>query len=455
MRTDKSRVMDYITKLDKYEGAEILKYALSPEYRMYEEALVILKKMKMPVEAIKVLLEKIGSIDRAADFAEKTNLPEVWAVLAKAYLDRDLFDESVDCYIKARDPSQFEDMILLNKKVNHFDKMIEFFDMARAFKKEATIDNEYIYCLAKLNKNVEIDNFINGGNAADLAKTGDRLYQEGLFEQAKILYSKLKANSKIASCYVRLDQYQQAIEYARRANNVKTWKEIVYACVEAKEFKLAAVAGTQVVLIPDHLEEMVGFYELHEVPEEMIIILEQALTNEKSHIGIFTEMAALYAKYKDAKLFDFIKAYFQKINVTKLIRVCKKYQLWREIVYLHSNYKEYDMAVMTMIEHSPTCFDHDTFVSNLSKVSNSDLIYRAIVFYIEEEPMRLNDLLKLMTMRIDFSKVVNIIKRTGFLPLIVDWLKSVQSQNNQAVNDALNQIYLEMEDYESLRASII
>lgn len=200
---------------------------------------------------------------------------------------------------------------------------------------------------------------------------------------------------------------------------------------------------------------MVSFYELHEAPEEMISILEQALTNEKSHIGIFTELASLYARYKDSKLFDFIKAYFQKINVTKLVRVCKKYQLWKEIVYLHSNYKEYDMAVLVMVDHSPVCFDHDTFVSNLSKVSNSDLIYKAILFYIEEEPMRLNDLLKLMTMKIDFSKVVQIIKRTGYLPLIVDWLKSVQSQNNQAVNDALNQIYLEMEDYESLRASII
>lgn len=82
------------------------------------------------------------------------------------------------------------------------------------------------------------------------------------------------------------------------------------------------------------------------------------------------------------------------MNVAKLNRICKKYQHWNEVVYLHSNYKEYDNAVKVMIEHSPSCYSHDAFVSNLLKVNNSDLLYNAIAFYIEEEPMKLNELLK-------------------------------------------------------------
>ena len=42
-------------------------------------------------------------------------------------------------------------------------------------------------------------------------------------------------------------------------------------------------------------------------------------------------------------------------------------------------------------------------------------------------------------------------KRTGYIALITPFLKSVQSQNISAVNEALNEIYLENEDYESLR----
>lgn len=175
---------------------------------------------------------------------------------------------------------------------------------------------------------------------------------------------------------------------------MKTWKEIVFACVEVKEFKLAQVAGVQVVLYPDHLDEMVNFYELHDEAEECILLLEQTITNEKSHVSIFTQLAIMYAKYKREKLFDFIKTYFAKLNVAKLIRVCEKYLHWNEVVYLHSNYKEYDNAVKVMMEHSPSCFTHDAFVSNLLKVNNSDLLYKAISFYLEEEPLRLNELLK-------------------------------------------------------------
>lgn len=45
-------------------------------------------------------------------------------------------------------------------------------------------------------------------------------------------------------------------------------------------------------------------------------------------------------------------------------------------------------------------------------------------------------------------------KRTGHIALITPFLKSVQSQNISAVNEALNEIYLENEDFESLRSSI-
>ena len=45
-------------------------------------------------------------------------------------------------------------------------------------------------------------------------------------------------------------------------------------------------------------------------------------------------------------------------------------------------------------------------------------------------------------------------RKTGHLPLIAPFLKNVQSQNNQAINEALNELYLEEEDHESLWDSI-
>ena len=92
--------------------------------------------------------------------------------------------------------------------------------------------------------------------------------------------------------------------------------------------------------------------------------------------------------------------------MTKLLRACQRFLLWNEAVYLHSNYEEYDNAVKIMIEHSPTAFKHDIFVTNIQKVSNHDLLYKAVTFYLEEEPARLNELLKCITLKVDLSKVV-------------------------------------------------
>jgi len=44
MKSDKSRVMDYIKKLDNYDGPEIAKICLDDEYKLYEEAFYIYSK---------------------------------------------------------------------------------------------------------------------------------------------------------------------------------------------------------------------------------------------------------------------------------------------------------------------------------------------------------------------------------------------------------------------------
>lgn len=68
--------------------------------------------------------------------------------------------------------------------------------------------------------------------------------------------------------------------------------------------------------------------------------------------------------------------------------------------------------------------------------------------------MLLNDLLKLISDKMDLTKCVAVMKRTGYIALIEPFLKSAQSQNIAAVNEALNEIYLEKQDYSSLRNSI-
>jgi len=92
-----------------------------------------------------------------------------------------------------------------------------------------------------------------------------------------------------------------------------------------------------------------------------------------------------------------------------LLRVCEKYLLWNEVVFLYENYNEADNAVKTMIEHSPTCFKHDRFVQIVQKVNSSDVLYKSIQFYIDEEPRHLNELLRIITKSVDLGRVVDIV----------------------------------------------
>lgn len=74
---------------------------------------------------------------------------------------------------------------------------------------------------------------------------------------------------------------------------------------------------------------------------------------------------------------------------------------------------------------------------------------------MEEQPLLLNDLLVVLTPRIDHSRVVQMFTKTNNLPLIKPYLISVQQANNKAVNSAYNDLLVEEEDYISLRDSIM
>merc|ERR1712050_343003 len=90
----------------------------------------------------------------------------------------------------------------------------------------------------------------------------------------------------------------------------------------------------------------------------------------------------------------------------------------------------------------------------MQKVSNLELYYRAVQFYFDEQPMQVNSLLSAIASKVDHARVVQLTRKAGHLPLILPYLKQVQQHNIAAVNEAINEIYTEGEQYEELRQSI-
>lgn len=53
--------------------------------------------------------------------------------------------------------------------------------------------------------------------------------------------------------------------------------------------------------------------------EELISLLEAALGLERAHMGMFTELAILYSKFKPQKMPEHLELFWSRVNIPKVI----------------------------------------------------------------------------------------------------------------------------------------
>lgn len=451
IKADGTRVMDYINRLDHFDGPAVGEIAVGSE--LFEEAYCIYKKFDLHVPAIKVLLENLGSIERAHEYATKVEEKECWSELAKAQLAGGEIKDAITSYIRADDETNRDSVIAEAKKSESYEDLVKYLKMVRAKVKEASVDTELAYSYAKIGQLGQLEEFIVSTPGINLQSVGDRCFDEGIFEASKIIFTSLSNWGRLASTLVKLKQYQAAVEAARKANSSKTWKEVCFACVEQEEYRLAQLCGLSIIVNADDLEDVSDFYQSRGKFEELIALMEAGLGLERSHMGIFTELGILYAKYKLDKM-EHLKLFSNKINIPRLIRVCEEQMHWKALSFLYVQYDEYDNAANVMMNHSPEAWEHVAFKDVAVKVSNADLFYKAISFYLDEHPLLLCDLLAVLSSRIDHTRVVDVMRKREHLPLVKPYLLSVQQSNLVAVNEAVNDLLIEEHDFEGLRNSI-
>ncbi|KAF8931855.1 hypothetical protein BGZ58_007377 [Dissophora ornata] len=432
IQADKSKVMDYINRLDNFDAPDIADHAI--RNGLYEEAFVIYKKHEVHGSAINVLIEHIGSIDRAYEYAEKTDTPEVWSRLGKAHNNAEV--------------------ISLASRAEKYEDLVRYLQMARAQSREPLIESELLFAYAKTGRTADMEEILNGPNAAQVQAIGDRCYEEKMYGPAKILYQSISNWARLSTTLVHLGEYQAAVDGARKANSTKVWKDVNAACIERKEFRLAQVCGLSLVVHPEELAELIRLYEHQGYFEELMALLEAGLGLERAHMGMFTELAILYARYRPERMMEHLKIFWSRINIPKVIAACEEAHLWTELVFLYVHYDEYDNAAITMMKHSPDAWEHGAFKEVIVKVSNLEIYYKALRFYLDEQPMLLNDLLTVMVPRVDHNRVIQMFQKSDNMPLIKGYLVSVQSVNNLAVNTAYHDLLIEEEDFERLRKSV-
>ncbi|XP_065172053.1 clathrin heavy chain-like isoform X2 [Atheta coriaria] len=452
IKADTTRVMDYINRLDNYDAPDIANIAINSH--LYEEAFAIFKKFDVNTSAIQVLIEQVNNLDRAYEFAERCNEPAVWSQLAKAQLQGGMVKEAIDSYIKADDPSAYMAVVETASKNNSWEDLVRYLQMARKKARESYVESELIYSYAKTGRLADLEEFISGPNHADIQKIGDRCFDDKMYDAAKLLYNNVSNFARLAITLVHLKEFQGAVDGARKANSTRTWKEVCFACVDAEEFRLAQMCGMHIVVHADELQDLINYYQDRGYFEELIGLLEAALGLERAHMGMFTELAILYSKYKPGKMREHLELFWSRVNIPKVLRAAEQAHLWAELVFLYDKYEEYDNAVLAMMTHPTEAWREGHFKDIITKVANIELYYKAIQFYLDYKPLLLNDLLLVLAPRMDHSRAVQFFTKTNHLQLVKSYLRSVQSLNNKAINEALNNLLIEEEDFQGLRTSI-
>ncbi|KAF2237720.1 clathrin heavy chain [Viridothelium virens] len=451
-KSDRGRLMNYIQQLSAYTPEDIAAQCI--ELGMYEEAFEIFKKDNKHAEAMDVLVNNIVSIDRAFDYAERVDTPDVWSKVAKAQLDGLRVTDSIDSYIKAQDASNFNEVIDIATHAGKDDDLIKYLRMARKTLREPAIDTGLAFCFARTQQLPELEEFLRGPNVADIEASGDKAYEEGYHEAAKIFFTSISNWAKLATTLVHLEDYQGAVECARKANSVKVWKQVNEACVAKKEFRLAQICGLSLIVHAEELADLVKQYERQGYFDELIALLEAGLGLERAHMGMFTELGIALSKYHPERVMEHLRLFWSRINIPKMIRACEEAHLWPELVFLYGHYDEWDNAALAMMERSSDAWEHHSFKDTIIKVANLEIYYRALNFYLEQQPSLITDLLQALTPRIDVNRVVRMFEKSDNIPLIKPFLLNVQAQNKKAVNNAINDLLIEEEDYKTLRDSV-
>ncbi|CAF2122597.1 unnamed protein product [Rotaria magnacalcarata] len=118
------------------------------------------------------------------------------------------------------------------------------------------VESLTISVYAKTDRLADLEEFISAPNHVQIQAIGDRRYEQGMYNTAKLLYNNISNYARLAAT---LGDFQGAVDRAHQANSIKTWKDICFICIDKNEFRLAQMCGIQIVVYAEELEELINY----------------------------------------------------------------------------------------------------------------------------------------------------------------------------------------------------
>ncbi|KAK0561010.1 Clathrin heavy chain, partial [Tilletia horrida] len=282
-------------------------------------------------------------------------------------------------------------------------------------------------------------------------------FNDELYEAARILFSSISNYARLATTYLSLNQWDEAVSAARKAGNTSVWRQVLKATLSRREFKLAEVAGLAIVPQAELLDDVVKEYHQAGAFDELVALLENSLGMERAHKhkALFTQTAIAISMFRPNGLMEWLRTYWGRCSLPAVIKVTREAHQWDATIFCLMKDAGIDSATLTMLEHASDAFNHDIMLEILPKVSNTEILYRAASFYLEQHPLLLNDLLAHITQRPQADRIVRLFRKSDNLPLVRSWLASVYAdKDHPEVTDAYFSLLLEEEEPALLRTAI-
>ena len=96
-------------------------------------------------------------------------------------------------------------------------------------------------------------------------------------------------------------------------------------------------------------------------------------------MGMFTELAILYSKFKPERMREHLELFWSRVNIPKVLRAAEMAHLWPELVFLYDKYEEFDNAILTMIKYPTDAWRENQFKVTFCSIHYINVIW--IIFY--------------------------------------------------------------------------
>ncbi|CAD6970042.1 unnamed protein product, partial [Tilletia controversa] len=142
------------------------------------------------------------------------------------------------------------------------------------------------------------EEFLSMTNVADILSVGEKCFNDELYEAAKVLFSSISNYARLATTFLYLNQWDEAVSAARKAGNTSVWRQVLKATLSRREFKLAEVAGLAIVPQAELLDDVVKDYHRAGAFDELVALLENSLGMERAHKALFTQTAIAISMFR-------------------------------------------------------------------------------------------------------------------------------------------------------------